>query len=299
MLIIHLFIMKKHLLTIIIAVACFAAFAQKPEPAIGKAVYTFSHVRDTLHRDKPYTERLTLLVGRDASLYQSLDKQLAQEQLVNSVKEQVKNASNPNAVSLTLQGGPPTQTEEYYQYPKEKKLYTEEQLVNYYLVEEPLPAIKWQIKKDTMSISGLACQKATAHFKGRDYTAWFCTDLPFQTGPWKLNGLPGLILQANDSKNEVVFKFEGFEDIRASNQTIAPPTDDIRTSPDNIAKLKEARAKDPSGFMKAAHGSGQAKRGSNGMDMIDPSKIASINIKAYSGTNTKVVNNPIELPEGK
>lgn len=291
--------MKIYLLTAAFFTTCFSAFAQKPEPAIGKAVYTFTHVRDTLHRDKPYTERLALLVGRNASLYQSLDKQLAQEQLVKSVLDQVKNASNPNALALTIQGGPPTQAEEYYQYPKEKKLYTEETVVNYYLVEEPLPAINWQIKKDTMSIGGLQCQKATAHFKGRDYTAWFCADLPFQAGPWKLNGLPGLILQANDSKNEIMFKFDGFEDIRANNQTIAPPADDIKTSPENMAKLKEARAKDPSGFIKASHGSGQAKRGSNGMDMVDPSKITSINVKAYDGPLTKVVNNPIELPEKK
>lgn len=291
--------MKKHLLTIIISITCFTVFGQKPEPAIGKAVYNFIHVRDTLHRDKPYTERLTLLIGRNASVYKSLDKQLAQEKMLADVANQVKNASNPNAVAITIQGGPPTQSEEYYQYPKEKKLYTEEQLVNYYLVEEPLPVIQWQIKKDTMSISGLPCQKATAHFKGRDYTAWFCPDLPFQTGPWKLNGLPGLILEASDSKKEVMFKFEGFEDIRATNQTIAPPADDIKTNPAEIAKLKDARAKDPSGFMKASHGSGQAKRGSNGMDMIDPSKIASINVKGYSGSLTRVVNNPIELPEGK
>jgi GLPGLI family protein len=289
----------KFLLTIIISIACFSAFAQKPDVAIGKAVYDFSHIRDTLNRDKPYTERLILLIGRNASVYKSLDKQLAQDQLVADVMNQVKNASNPNSLTLTLQGGPPTQGEEYYQYVKDKKLYTEETLVNYYLVEEPLPVIKWSIKKDTMSFGALHCQMATAHFKGRDYTAWFCPDLPFQCGPWKLNGLPGLILEASDSKKEVVFKFSGFENITNNNPTIAPPADDIKTNPKNIANLKEARRKDPSGFMKASHGSGQAKRGGNGLDMVDPSKIASVNVQSYTGPIGKVINNPIELPEGK
>lgn len=289
----------KSLLTIIITACCFQTFAQKPDLAIGKAVYDFMHIRDTLHRDKPYKERLTLLVGRDASVYKSLDKQLAQEQMIADVKNQVKNASNPNAISLTIKGGPPTQNEEYYQYAKEKKLYTEETMVNYYLVEEPLPEIKWTIKSDTLSFSGLHCQMATTHFKGRDYTVWFCPDLPFHSGPWKLNGLPGLILEAGDSKKEVVFKFAGFENIGTNNQTIAPPADDIKTTPTDIARLKEARKNDPSGFMKASHGSGQAKRNSNGMEMIDPSKIASINVKGYDGPLTRTINNPIELPEKK
>jgi GLPGLI family protein len=219
--------------------------------------------------------------------------------MIADIKSQVKSAGNPNQLNLTIKGAPPTQAEEYYQFIKEKKLYTEENLVNYYLVEEPLPEIKWNIKSDTLSISGLHCQMATAHFKGRDYTAWFCPDLPFHSGPWKLNGLPGLILEASDSKREVIFKFGGFEDISAGNQTITPPVDDIKTTPTDIERLKQARQSDPAGFAKASHGSGQAKRNGNGLEGLDPSRIASLNVKGYDGPLTRVINNPIELPEKK
>jgi GLPGLI family protein len=68
------------------------------------------------------------------------------------------------------------------------------------------PLIDWKISSDTATFGGLHCQKATGHFKGRDYTAWFCPDLPVHTGPWKLNGLPGVIVDAHDAKNEVVFQ---------------------------------------------------------------------------------------------
>jgi GLPGLI family protein len=289
----------KKLLTIIFLFGCLSASAQKPDVAIGKAVYDFTHIRDTLNRDKPYTEKLVLLVGRNASLYKSLDKQLAQEQMIKDVMSQVKSASNPNALTLNIKGSPPTQAEEYYQYPKDKKLYTEVNLINYYLVEEPLPVITWVIKADTMSFGVLHCQKAVTHFKGRDYTAWFCADLPFQSGPWKLHGLPGLILEASDSKKEVAFKFAGFEDISALNQTIVPVADDIKSTPAEMARLQQARKDDPAGFAKASHGSGQAKRGSSGLDMVDPSKIAAINVKGYAGPIGKAINNPIELPEKK
>lgn len=290
----------KNLFLILICCYAFTAFAQKPDVAVGKASYDFTHVRDTLNRDKPFKERLVLLVGRNGSVYKSLDKQLAQEKMAKDMQDQIKKAANPNQLALTITGGPPTSAEEYYQYTKDKKLYVEENVINYYLVEQPLPAIKWAIKTDTMSFGTLHCQKATTHFLGRDYTAWFCPDLPFQNGPWKLNGLPGLILEASDSKQEVIFKFAGFEDFSASNQTIAPPADDIKVKTADLERLKETRKKDPQGFAMAARGAGQARRESNGFEgIVDPSRIASINVKGYSGPLSKTINNPIELPEKK
>src|SRR5207244_2238089 len=102
---------------------------------------------------------------------------------------------------------------EYYQFAAEKKFIRKEKLLNSYLIEEPFPLIGWKISSDTATFLGLHCQKASAHFLGRDYTAWFCPDLPYHAGPWKLNGLPGLIVEASDAKKQVVFKFDGIEDV--------------------------------------------------------------------------------------
>jgi GLPGLI family protein len=293
--------MKKLLFCAAVLFSAAVCSAQKTDVAIGKATYEFIHVRDTNYRNKPYTETMALLLGRNASAYRSLTKQQQEEILANQIANQVKTAADPNRLNLTITSPGPVSNEEYYQYINDKKLYTEEQIVNYYLVEESLPIIKWAIQKDTMSFGALHAQKATAHFKGRDYTAWFCPDLPFHNGPWKLNGLPGLILEASDSKKEVQFKFNGFEDISNLNQPILPPADDIKTTPQDLARLKEARAKDPMGFSKASHGSNSgARRGAKSfMGDIDPNKIASINVVKSSSPNTRIINNPIELPEKK
>ncbi|AMR33742.1 hypothetical protein A0256_21050 [Mucilaginibacter sp. PAMC 26640] len=277
-----------------------SVMAQKADVAIGKATYELIHVRDTANRDKPYRETMVLLLGKNASLYRSLTKELQQQMLAAQIADQVKNASDPNHLNLTITGGGTTTTEEYYQYYNDKKLFTEEKIINYYLVEEPLPAISWKIQTDTMTISTLHCQKATAHFKGRDYTAWFCMDLPFRNGPWKLNGLPGLIIEASDTKNEVQFKFKGFENLSTAAQKILPPADDIKTTPKELGRLKEAKAKDPQGFMKANHGGNSANRGSGSpMDSVDPSRISAINVIKAPDANSSVNNNPIELPEKK
>ena len=63
--------------------------------------------------------------------------------------------------------------------------------------------IKWQLEDEQKIIKGLKCGKAQGHFRGRDYIAWYALDIPSSAGPWKFNGLPGLIIKVEESKNEV------------------------------------------------------------------------------------------------
>lgn len=79
---------------------------------------------------------------------------------------------------------------------------------------EQLNPQDWQFTTDTLSVLGYLCQKATAIFRGREYEAWFTTEIPIKEGPWKLYGLPGLILKA--STNDGLFTFEaiGLENLK-------------------------------------------------------------------------------------
>lgn len=74
-----------------------------------------------------------------------------------------------------------------------------------YIYEEPVPHIKWILTNEIDTVMGYRCIKATADFRGRVYDVWFTPDLPFSYGPWKLNGLPGLILKAED--RDKLFQF--------------------------------------------------------------------------------------------
>jgi GLPGLI family protein len=59
--------------------------------------------------------------------------------------------------------------------------------------------IEWKIWPDKQKIGEYNAQKATTSFGGREWTAWFSTELPFQDGPYKFCGLPGLIVKIEDA----------------------------------------------------------------------------------------------------
>lgn len=67
-----------------------------------------------------------------------------------------------------------------------------------YTVTDNWLTFNWKIEPVFDTISGYGCQKATGYFRGRYYTAWFAPGIPVPYGPWKLFGLPGLVVLAYD-----------------------------------------------------------------------------------------------------
>lgn len=74
------------------------------------------------------------------------------------------------------------------------------------LIKDSLPKIDWIITKESRQINDFLAYKATGYFRGREWIVWFTPDLPYSYGPWKLKGLPGLILIAHDSQNIYSYK---------------------------------------------------------------------------------------------
>ena len=61
---------------------------------------------------------------------------------------------------------------------------------------EPTPDIAWTLTDDTLTVSGYLCQQATCKFRGVEWHVWYTEDIPSSAGPWRLRGLPGLIVEA-------------------------------------------------------------------------------------------------------
>lgn len=77
-----------------------------------------------------------------------------------------------------------------------------------YLIQDNYIEIKWNILSETKIISNFTCHKAEAVFRGLKWTAWFTSEIPVSFGPWKLYGLPGLILEAYDENEKYRFVAE-------------------------------------------------------------------------------------------
>jgi GLPGLI family protein len=187
--------------------------AQNPDTIIARAYYSYEHILDTTEKEKIFKEDMLLALGKNASVFTSLSKIYQTRSLEQQASEQTTSASSTGDYFPVIKytASRYTTSTEYYKFNAEKKLYIKENLIRDYLYEDDFPEIDWQITNDTASFKGILCQKAITKFKGRHWIAWFTTELPFQSGPWLLGGLPGLILEAKDTKNQIAFHFNGFE----------------------------------------------------------------------------------------
>ncbi|MBR9914941.1 MAG: GLPGLI family protein [Algicola sp.] len=75
-------------------------------------------------------------------------------------------------------------------------------------VAEKLPKINWELMNETKLFGKITARKANGTYRGREYTAWYTMDIPLPFGPWKLHGLPGLILEAYDQDKEIYIYFK-------------------------------------------------------------------------------------------
>ncbi|QZE13772.1 GLPGLI family protein [Halosquirtibacter laminarini] len=97
-------------------------------------------------------------------------------------------------------------------YPKK-----DEYSIHFYINKKFLRIVEpiftsWNLEeaKDT-TIMGHPCSLATCNYAGRDYRAWYTLDIPISFGPYKFDGLPGLVMRVEDTKKQHVFQLYKIE----------------------------------------------------------------------------------------
>lgn len=161
-----------------------------------------------------------------------------------------------------------------------------------YAYEEDRP-LDWKVLAETTKIGDYKVQKAETDFAGRKWTAWFTTDLPYQDGPYKFTGLPGLIIKVEDSSGDYSFdlmKNYKISDFPEMNQF----GNIIKLKRKDYLKQQEKFREDPMSFLAAGRGGGIAplmRGGGGNPNPADMRKRMEERIKEEAKNNS----NPIEL----
>ena len=157
-------------------------------------------------RDEDYEYFKILEVGNSFSKYSSYGAYWV-DSIINN--QYPKGITNANFTRLTTTA---RQTKTWSLECMIKDLKTEslksydKVFIDRYVYEETFPKIQWELGNETQEICGYKCNKATGHFRGRNWTAWYSEKIPIDNGPWKFGNLPGLILKIEDDDHEHIFE---------------------------------------------------------------------------------------------
>jgi len=269
-------------------------YAQDRIKALSKIHYEFKHIDDTKQPDNPYMEDLVVLMSKDISL----QKSLTMETVENAINDMIYNPKENEKGVVVFQTPKIDKDASSYEYLNDlghKKFAIFNNIYDtYYAIDQEFPQIAWELLSDQKTIGGYQCQSAKGKWGGRTYLAWFTTELPMSFGPWKLAGLPGLILEASDEKNEVSWSYAGFETITDDTEgLISYPKNAINVTQSKFDKLYEALKKNPEAALKAAKAASPS-----GQIMLTNMYITGFSSGKHKKQNfkEKVINNPIELP---
>jgi GLPGLI family protein len=210
--------------------------------------YQIKFLPDTLHPEKTLDETMMLKVGVKSSLYYSYTRFITDSIFRDELKK--------NDGKITRQGAREGNDGRitykiYKNYPTGKVTTLDQIATSRFRCEEENERPDWEVLPDTVTILSFPCQKAITHFKGRDYEAWFTPEIPRSDGPWKLHGLPGLILRASDSRNQYVFECSGIEQNHSDESLLFGAEGYEPVSRKNLNKTYERFAKDPIGYVTA------------------------------------------------
>ena len=235
------------------------------EMTILNVVYDFSYTRDLADTANPYKSEMILSIGKTSSRYTTRDlfnRNSVAAIKLNKQREEKINSTGSAATAVAV-GGPMLNVS------KAGTLINEEIFINKtnstiqtagrigfknYHFSARIPAIEWKLTNDKKVISGYDCQKAVGNFGGRTFEAWFVPDLPYAFGPWKLNGLPGLILSAKDSKNEISFTCKEITKNTDPEELVTPYMNlgrSVEVKPKEYYKVAGMFASDPAAIIEA------------------------------------------------
>jgi len=243
------------------------------EPTQLIVTYSLKFQQDSTNPNFIRQEDMLLFLGKKVSEFVSKDSYRYDTIMRNVESESefrglIADQSNPLPLSRFT-------VRIFKNYPKGKLTCIEHIIEGTFKYEENLNLFKWKLTGDMASLYGYKVQKAITEFGGRNWIAWFAPDLPFNDGPYKFSGLPGLIVKLSDSRNHYVFEFSSINKPNKQLMIDYVEKDFIESTKYNFFRAKDAFRE----------------------DIINRAKTAGLSaeLQQTAAQNMAKMNNPIEL----
>lgn len=177
-------------------------------PETMEFVYDYRWCVDTTAslEDNYDSDNMLLQIGPGALSKFSSYKNLAVDSLImRSSSDQIAQAAMDGKLSngefMTI----------YKNYPEGRLTHTEKICQDWFRYEEEMPALDWELTESVTTVLGYECRSARCSFRGREWTVFYTEEIPIMDGPWKLHGLPGLIMKASDAEGHYTFECIGIK----------------------------------------------------------------------------------------
>ncbi|MCS3869976.1 GLPGLI family protein [Chryseobacterium ginsenosidimutans] len=190
---------KKQILTIIFLLVFSVSFSQtaKKDSLRGEFTYLLQYKPNTLNRDYIIKELYSLQISDSRSFFIS-ENRLKFDSLFMVKYNKNKNQIDLSNIPVSRSNFLIIQTNDNSQFYES---------IGMTLLSYNSPVIdNWKLIDETKMINSIACKKAELQYKGRGWTAWYATKIPFSYGPYKFSGLPGLIVKITDKTGDYDFE---------------------------------------------------------------------------------------------
>lgn len=201
------------------------------------ATYSLLWKEDSLRRDFQRQEDMYLLIGTNYSQFVSknfllgllqgrrMEKESKLDEFLNLPSDQKLRARFVYSI--------------YKDNKSSKIIYFGHVLPIRFKYEEDMSEIKWTLGADTSRVMGYFVNQAFTNYGGRNWVAWYSTTIPFNDGPYKFSGLPGLILKVYDLKEDYIFEAVKIEKLKEPMDIELSERDVVETTRQSFLKAED------------------------------------------------------------
>lgn len=281
--------MKNSLLFLILFIVYSNSYGQKDiieNQFKYKITYNLRYQMDSTDIESQKGEKMVLYIGDEFSRFSSEGKAIG-----DSIRSNMSESDYNVSTYMSMRNQIPKVAFEYYLYkgiPEGKITYTREFIDDKYRYTENQGRFDWTVHDERDTIAGFSVQKATTRFSGRDYTAWFTEEIPFSEGPYKFNGLPGLIIKIKDNKGHYVYELIGIQKLKNPIPLAFQKDEYMETTKKELSDLELEFKRDPAGFINRSMPDVNIK-------VNYKSKAHKIKLEGQRREKLRNQNNPIEL----